>query len=171
MTLTNTVSNFNEVELSERDNRKVELLKRIVGKTCGDVTTVELQQILEVIDIDKDYEIHVTHDPKEFENTLTLKNYRRANDMHGSEGAEEFGTHIIGEELAFGYRMSMEEFSSMTTNSNAFKFDKPEFDKHKTNIVSIHRHVWNNWEGNGIPQFDVNLFVLNIYVPRMELVK
>lgn len=169
MTAVTMTKNINEVELSERDNRKVELLKKIVVKTDNDVTSTDLRKVLDVIDIEKDYEIVVTHDPKEFENTLTLKSYSRSNEM-GSEGAEEFGTVIIGEDVSFGHRLSQEDFT-MTANGNKFKFEKPEFDKHKTNIVSIYRHVWNTIEGSGLPQFDISVFVLNIYVPRMELVK
>ncbi len=169
MTAVTMTKNINEVELSERDNRKVELLKKIVVKTDNDVTSTELGKILEVIDIEQEYEIIVTHDPKEFENTLTLKNYNRSNTM-GSEGAEEFGKVIIGEELQFGRRLSQEDFT-LASSGNKFEFEKPEFDKHKTNIVSIYRHVWNEIEGSGLPQFDINVFVLNIYVPRMELVK
>lgn len=151
------------------ENKKIALLETIVQQTEGDMSTTYLTKIINTVDVNLDYMVHVTRDPKEFENTLTLRNYKRANTLAGSEGTEEFGQVIIGSELVLGERKSMESFGMFLVNNRTFDYVKPEFDPTKVNAVTIHRHIWNNLPGSGVPEFDSHFFILNIYVPRADL--
>ncbi len=151
------------------ENQKINLLELIVQKAEGDISTTYLKKIIDTVDVCLGYMVHVTRDPKEFENTLTLRNYNRSNAVSGSEGTEEFGQCVIGNELVFGTRKSTEHHGMFIPSNTSFEFIKPEFDETKVNVVTIHRHVWNNLSGSGIPEFDSHYFILNIYVPRMDL--
>lgn len=152
-------------KLSEIEKKAI-LCAVIAKKTKGKVSKENITNIVNSLNINRQYTIKVFSDAKEFAKEITLYQHGFSHSWAGSEGIKQEGVCLFGN-VEFGINRYWEYSNNGRMTQPDIQNLDPNFEINKTAVVLITENDWDNYD-NSCNEHDDWAYTLCFYIPENE---
>lgn len=151
----NNYKNLSELE------RKARLLSFLINKSGGKLSKEELETIIGKTDINKQHEIIVVEDAKEFGKICTLYSGGLEHSWAGSYGTRVEAEVFVGN-VEFGVNTDWEYSDNGNMSSPEIYNTVPNFDVTEKIVIHTEKHTWDHYNNNDTDETE---HAIVVYLP------